>query len=423
MNNKLNKSILILLVFTLLVAPVNVFAIFGMSSGNIGSDNLIPGSKFDHTVKISYGAVDTESIVSVIFEGESLYLKDWISLDNSDIAESGYSIKVPAGQTEMKLLFHVDVPLDTALGTYKGQIKVVHLLPNSDLDNGGAVMSVNEGGIVPVNLVVGNKDVIDLKPLSLEVFNTEVNKPLGLILKVSNDGNSKAMNPYKLDVKVLNLNNKQNVLLSEVLTSNIVLEPFTTTDVEFITTKYLDQDGNYLVIVDVYEGDKLVKVVKNFEKVIKVTKQRLDGGQFPVVVENLVLPESVQVQGSFKISAELSNIGNFPVNTNLVVDLFSLEDQALIDVFDGETVNLMPSQKKTINLYYSPDKPGKIKVSAYPKYDGTSGASKEAVVDVIKEVDYSTIGFVVMLVLIIGLLVWILLINKGKKHVNKSKRK
>lgn len=160
------------------ILPTIANAGFGVSPPLIEEDKLVPGITLERIVYLVQGTPERDLQVKLEVDSSA---KDWISFPQ------GNPVTIPKGVQQYPLAVEIAVPDDAPLGIYKGTIRVTTVPVKAD-EAGEVAIAI--GGVVNLNLEVGDNVIYDLKVKSIKILNVKEGGNPRAAVTIVNDGNT-----------------------------------------------------------------------------------------------------------------------------------------------------------------------------------------------------------------------------------------
>lgn len=245
MNKTLKKIIAspLVLLLMLLAWTSPVLADFGVSPSNIVHEQIRPGGKFQRTITLSRS--DMQDDLEIIIEPSLDEMQSWATF------EQGQKFIFPKGQQQFPVNVEFTVPEDAEFKHYEGVIRVK---ANPITNNPGGV-SIIQGARIQVDIVVTNRDVVDLLVQNLKLNDVSgQDDRLRLEMRVTNNGTT-AVAPW---VKLTTINLLQEKLEELEARDLPAVNP---NETQPITAEFDSQlgTGEYFALIDVMSGDQIVR--------------------------------------------------------------------------------------------------------------------------------------------------------------------
>ncbi len=174
------RGLLFSLVLVALTVPWIADAGFGVSPPLVKEDRLVPGITLERIVYLVQGSPERDLQVELFVESD---ISDWIRFPQ------GNPITIPKGVQQFPLAVQVSVPADAQLGVYKGSIRITTVPEKAD-EAGEVAIAI--GGLVELDLTVGNDVIVDLKVRTIKILNVKEGDDAEADVTIVNSGNAPA---------------------------------------------------------------------------------------------------------------------------------------------------------------------------------------------------------------------------------------
>jgi hypothetical protein len=253
-----SRSLIIALLFiSIFFVPVyRAEAGFGVSPGNLKEDNLVPGSTLERTIYLVQGNQDEDIPVKVSVESKDI--QDWITFKN------GNEFIIPARVQQFPLDVVIKVPEDADLGNYDAFIRIS--TQPKQVENSQITIAL--GGVVGVNLVVGDDIVSSFEVKSIDILDVFEGDNAKISVTILNTGNV-PVSPENASFELFNKYGEVRLAYGE--NDNFEKVPsFSEGKVvlEFPLNVTLGV-GEYWGHVKIYDNGKVVKELKTVFDVVK----------------------------------------------------------------------------------------------------------------------------------------------------------
>lgn len=161
--------------------PLFAVAGFGVTPPRVLADRLVPGATITKTIYLVQG--NPEQNLDVEATIESRDIKEWISI------EQGLAFTIPRGVQQYPLNVTIVVPEDAELGEYTAAVRVRTKPEASAVEGGGSGVAIALGGLIEINVTVGDDIVLEYKITSLDILDIKEREPLQAKVRISNTGN------------------------------------------------------------------------------------------------------------------------------------------------------------------------------------------------------------------------------------------
>ncbi len=158
----------------------NAEAGFGVSPPLIQEDKLVPGITLERIVYLVQGTPERDLPVNLVVESQ---VKEWISFPQ------GTQITIPKGVQQYPLAVDITVPADADLGAYKGVIRLTTVPVKAE---GAGEVAIAIGGIVNLDLTVGNNIIYELKSKLIKILDIKEGDDPMVDVSLINNGNAPA---------------------------------------------------------------------------------------------------------------------------------------------------------------------------------------------------------------------------------------
>lgn len=175
-----------------LILPALSYAGFGVSPPLIQEDKLVPGITLERIIYLVQGTPEKDLQVKLEVDSS---VKDWVSFPQ------GNPVTIPKGVQQYPLAVTIAVPEDAKLGKYKGVLRVTTVPVKAD-EAGEVAIAI--GGIVNMDLEVGNNIIYDLQVRLIKILNVKEGGGPEAAVTVVNNGNT----PVAPDTATFELFNK-----------------------------------------------------------------------------------------------------------------------------------------------------------------------------------------------------------------------
>lgn len=172
------RLLLVALLFVgVLLVPCSAKAGFGVSPGALKEESLVPGSTLERTIYLVQGNQDQDIPVKVSVESKDI--QNWITFKN------GNEFIIPARVQQFPLDVVIKVPEDADLGNYDAFIRVS--TQPKQVENSQITIAL--GGVVSVNLVVGDDVVSRFEVKSIDILDVREGDKPKISVTILNTGN------------------------------------------------------------------------------------------------------------------------------------------------------------------------------------------------------------------------------------------
>lgn len=283
--NKLLSSLLAVFVGVVLFAPSHTLAAaFGVSPPWIENENLKPGSSFVYVINLSANDLPNDMIVRPELTGDPEITK-WLTIRDKD------NLVITKGKDMIPMSVDVNVPKDTKVGKYQGNIK----LSLASKDNNTNDIAILLGGNVTIELDVINYDVIDYQVRSITVNPITEGQTIDLKLIVNNLGNTN-ITSVMTNVSIIDKKTGIEVASKSADKLNVPVFPHAITNAELPVLAPDLKAGNYWLDVESFKGNT------------SVYKNRLSFTVEPLMIDNAVTTAvEVVPEGQLKSAAPVEN--------------------------------------------------------------------------------------------------------------------
>ncbi|HEX9664311.1 MAG TPA: hypothetical protein VGA49_00665 [Patescibacteria group bacterium] len=375
----------------------------GISPSRVVVDHLLRGSHYEKTIVLSRSDASQALNFQVDFEGEAA---DWVSTNY------GRSFTIPTEVQRFPVNVMVDVPADTANGTYEGRLVFKGAPTETTRPEGQNVVSFNVNAILNLELTVVGDQVLDYQVSTVKVPNIEEGTPISVYLVVQNNGNV-AARPTRLQVDFYD--KFQKVLLDSVsVTEMNSVEAFRTGNVIADINTNLGV-GQYWAFIKVYRDGQVIMETKVPFDILEIGSLE-KRGEF----RELLFKRQVNVGEVQKFTGIFENLGATPVFAKLVLEI-SRGDQ-LVDVVEGDRIRVERGKTGNTVAYYTPSTAGVYSVRAHINYDNKTTDVKDAQM-VVRGIVTSMIVTAIETQGLLILVILLLIIIAVALHYSKKRKK
>lgn len=179
-NESLKKFLftLFIIMFFIVSFGDSVLAGFGVSPPQIKENNLVRGSHFEKTIYLVQG--NPQEDLDIEISVDSPNITKWFTF------KDGTNFTIPAGVQQFPFNVAIDVPSNIDFGIYKAFVRV-NTKPKKV--EGSGQVSVALGGVVNVELIIGDNVVYQYIIKSIKILNIEEGDNPKISVEVKNTGN------------------------------------------------------------------------------------------------------------------------------------------------------------------------------------------------------------------------------------------
>jgi len=384
--------------------PTTILALgVAMGPATFEITDALRGTAYERTITIFNPSIpDTHYNVSA--GGQAASWVSFYGLDDQTKPITGIDI---AGQSSAYVLLKVDIPSDTADGTYTATI-YAKTAPVDASKSGSSSSTVMQA---TAEMTV---DVTGIQAISGTVNNVTVNSPeagmpMSLVVYFQNTGNV-AVAP-NIDCVI----NKGNVKVAEISndTTSVAPQEGQAIQTEWATT-IADQPGDYTGQVTVSLGDNVL-TTQSLDFTIFLPGTFTQQGELTSLnyVGKPLLNTMVTIQAGFKNTGEVDTLVTFTGQVYLGGNL--------IDAVKSESTLVPAGQTGTIISYLKLSQTGKYTIKGYITYAGKGTVTKQFAINIpgpgkVSNMLYPVVGGVVAVIAILAGIFIILRRNRKHSH-------
>ncbi|MFH1632358.1 MAG: hypothetical protein ABIA47_05090 [bacterium] len=341
----------IIFLFTLL--PGDCFAdysVLGISPPTIYADDILRDVPYYQEVIIGRSDSTTEMPIEVSVLGEDA---EFIIVDD------GFVFQV--GESQHLYSFSI-LPKGAPIGEYNAKIEFLPTEIDTGDMKGTAGVILRRGVGLGVYFTVTDRQTIEFEILDFKVLPSEEGLPIMAKYTVENSGNV-AWRPDIIDFIVYDAGSGETMLSTSVEGADI--DYVTAGATEEITQEIgiLEVAGDYILTANFFFNNTLVySASEAFEVFLSGTLKQF--GEFSGFTSNKT---EYEVRETIALSGQFENIGEIPVVSRLVVEIYS-SDETLVDTLMGESVTVGVGETVTLRGVTRLDQPGVYKFIAYVEY-------------------------------------------------------
>ncbi len=325
----------------LLVLAANAAAVsLGVSPSNIEFRDVLKGGYAEGTATISTSSPEPVEI-SLSVGGEA---RDWITL-----GETTFTLE-PNSRHGVKVM--VEPPADAPNGAYKASVTAKTRPPAEGQQVMGAIIITAVE--MQATISVTGDQIIDYEVPSVQVKDTEEGQPIEFNIRVDNRGNTRITPQIRVDIMdeastIKSLDHGETEILPTT-SENILLK--------------VDNDlpiGQYRAKVTVSaEGEQTQETV-GFE-VLERGSLRLQGQLITIRTDKVwaTVGDVVELTAVFKNTGQLVAPAVFKGKVYL--------DDDIVDVIEGDEIDVPVGETADLTTYYKPGQPGKYKIVGWVYY-------------------------------------------------------
>lgn len=233
------------------------YAAFGVSPPFLNADHLVAGADYTQTIYLVQDQPTVNLPIDVTLNVPD-QIKSWITIDK------GFNFTIPAGVQQFPVQVSVNVPSDSGLGVYSGNM----VFATNPAQSGQVTIAL--GASVAVNLTVGTGTFEQYSIPYITFPDIEEGWSPRVTYRFQNQGNV----PEQLDGATFAIYDQYDSVQLAYLTDNNAfptVPPFTTNEytIEFPTDLHLGV-GDYWGVVNFYKNDQVVASQKTIFHVLPV---------------------------------------------------------------------------------------------------------------------------------------------------------
>ncbi|KPJ55184.1 hypothetical protein AMJ47_01570 [Parcubacteria bacterium DG_72] len=356
---KLKKITIITFTFSIFLLTANIInAGLGISPSRIIIEHLLRDSHYEKTFVLSRSEPKEDLNFRVLVEDS---IKDWITIDQ------GTEFTMPAGQQRFPITIIVEPPPDTPNGSYGGNIRLISA-PRAQEELGGSSAVTSLAAVIQSNFTVTGEQVLEYSILAINIKLVEEESPIGITLTINNTGNVKAR-PTKVHVDIYD-KFKEIFLESYDITEMGFVDAFRKDDIIIEIPNKLSAE-QYWAVVSVYRDNILLEEESVVFEIVEAGSLEKQG----ILKELLIDKEEFGLAEVVKITGLFENTGQVILSAKLVLEIN--KDDKLIDLIEGELVEIDVNGTKNLVAFFKPPEIGKYTIKGYAIYSGKTSSSKE----------------------------------------------
>ncbi|PIP73882.1 MAG: hypothetical protein COW88_00455, partial [Candidatus Lloydbacteria bacterium CG22_combo_CG10-13_8_21_14_all_47_15] len=162
------------------LVPIVSQAGFGVSPPSIKESSLVAGSHLTKTIYLVQSEPDKPLDMVVLVDSKDI--SEWISF------EKGTAFTIPAGVQQYAFPITIQVPKDADLGVYQAYVRMNTAPKSADAD-GGSGVSITAGGLVSIDITVGDNVVKVFRIAGLKIRDIRSGQKPTVDVTIANTGN------------------------------------------------------------------------------------------------------------------------------------------------------------------------------------------------------------------------------------------
>jgi hypothetical protein len=414
---KLEKTMLSILLFFIIIAySVNALG-FGVSPSNIEISNAFKGKTYESVIGIfNSGSSSSNFVLNVSGDGS-----DWISFYKENKPNESVKNITISGNKNARLTVKFSIPQETPNGNYSPTIYVSMMPQDSTTEGSSSSISIQ----IPVETLITVTGEQSLSGVvnSITTSNTEIDRPLRIKVEFQNTGNVIATPTIKATIV------KDNLTIDNVVYSEKSF-PVNSKDVAVVDWNTTGQAlGDYTVNVKVFLGNDMISEKYLNFKILEKGSLTIQG-----TIKSVVAPQQVTIGELAKIEVEFMNTGKIDLNTKITGEVFNNNNE-FVSVINSDDVLVTAGKTETLTLYFRPTENGKYLIKGNVVYEGEKEPMNDIFIDVGDQIARTNVGnpisgmfvldtkslvMIVFVIFALGLIIMGIFSKKFKKSIKRK---